>query len=98
MVMPNVSVIVFDPNPLTICRLSNTSLKLSILTASIDRALILGRNIVPVSTVIQQNISKKQRHGLNPEKTAIASHGEVLPLTNYLRSDDEHQDRLTRIK
>jgi peptide-methionine (S)-S-oxide reductase len=87
---------VFDPNQLTICRLLE----------------YLFEIINPYSINQQgPDIGKKYRTGiyshsekhLQEAKTWIKSREdshlisvEVLPLTNYLRSDDEHQDRLTR--
>jgi peptide-methionine (S)-S-oxide reductase len=87
---------VFDPNQLTICRLLE----------------YLFEIINPYSINQQgPDIGKKYRTGiyshsekhLQEAKTWIESREdsdrialEVLPLTNYLRSDEEHQDRLTR--
>ena len=74
----------------------NISLKLSTHTASTNRGLISVKNTAPVC------ISKKEAH-LNEVRQWIASRKdsdriavEVLPLSNYIPSDPEHQDRLTR--
>jgi peptide-methionine (S)-S-oxide reductase len=87
---------VFDPNQLTICRLLEYFLEI----------------IDPYSINQQgPDIGEKYRTGvysysekhLQEAKIWIESREdsdrialEILPLTNYLRSDDEHQDRLTR--
>ncbi len=87
---------VFDPNQLTICRL------LEYLFEIIDPYSI-NQQGPDIGEKYRTGIYSHSEKHLQEAKTWIESREdsdrialEVLPLTNYLRSDDEHQDRLTR--
>ena len=88
--------IVFDPNQLTICRLLEYFFEI------IDPYSI-NRQGPDIGEKYRTGIYSHSEKHLQEAKTWIESREdsdrialEVLPLTNYLRSDDEHQDRLTR--
>ena len=87
---------VFDPNQLTICQL------LEYLFEIIDPYSI-NQQGPDIGEKYRTGIYSHSEKHLQEAKTWIESRKdsdrialEVLPLTNYLRSDDEHQDRLTR--
>ena len=87
---------VFDPNQLTICRF------LEYLFEIIDPYSI-NQQGPDIGEKYRTGIYSHSEKHLQEAKTWIESRKdsdrialEVLPLTNYLRSDDEHQDRLTR--
>jgi peptide-methionine (S)-S-oxide reductase len=87
---------VFDPNQLTICRL------LEYLFEIIDPYSI-NQQGPDIGEKYRTGVYSHSEKHLQEAKTWIESREdsdrialEVLPLTNYLRSDDEHQDRLTR--
>jgi peptide-methionine (S)-S-oxide reductase len=87
---------VFDPNQLTICRL------LEYLFEIIDPYSI-NQQGPDIGEKYRTGIYSHSEKHLQEAKIWIESREdsdrialEVLPLTNYLRSDDEHQDRLTR--
>ena len=87
---------VFDPNQLTICRF------LEYLFEIIDPYSI-NQQGPDIGEKYRTGIYSHSEKQLQEAKTWIESREdsdrialEVLPLTNYLRSDDEHQDRLTR--
>lgn len=87
---------VFDPNQLTIGRL------LEYLFEIIDPYSI-NQQGPDIGEKYRTGIYSHSVKHLQEAKTWIESREdsdrialEVLPLTNYLRSDDEHQDRLTR--
>ena len=87
---------VFDPNQLTICRF------LEYLFEIIDPYSI-NQQGPDIGEKYRTGIYSHSEKHLQKAKTWIESREdsdrialEVLPLTNYLRSDDEHQDRLTR--
>ena len=87
---------VFDPNQLTICRF------LEYLFEIIDPYSI-NQQGPDIGEKYRTGIYSHSEKQLQEAKTWIESRKdsdrialEVLPLTNYLRSDDEHQDRLTR--
>jgi peptide-methionine (S)-S-oxide reductase len=87
---------VFDPNQLTICRLLEYFLEI------IDPYSI-NQQGPDIGEKYRTGIYSHSEKHLQEAKTWIESREdsdrialEVLPLTNYLRSDDEHQDRLTR--
>ena len=87
---------VFDPNQLTIGRL------LEYLFEIIDPYSI-NQQGPDIGEKYRTGIYSHSEKQLQEAKTWIESRKdsdrialEVLPLTNYLRSDDEHQDRLTR--
>ena len=87
---------VFDPNQLTICRL------LEYLFEIIDPYSINHQG-PDIGEKYRTGIYSHSEKHLQEAKTWIDFLEdsdritlEVLPLTNYLRSDDEHQDRLTR--
>ena len=87
---------VFDPNQLTICRLLEYFLEI------IDPYSI-NQQGPDIGEKYRTGIYSHSEKHLQAAKTWIESRKdsdriavEVLPLTNYLRSDDEHQDRLTR--
>ena len=87
---------VFDPNQLTICRF------LEYLFEIIDPYSI-NQQGPDIGEKYRTGIYSHSEKHLLEAKTWIESREdsdrialEVLPLTNYLRSDDEHQDRLTR--
>ena len=87
---------VFDPNQLTICRF------LEYLFEIIDPYSI-NQQGPDIGEKYRTGIYSHSEKHLQEAKTWIESREdsdrialEVLPLTNYLRSDDEHQDRLTR--
>lgn len=87
---------VFDPNQLTICRF------LEYLFEIIDPYSI-NQQGPDIGEKYRTGIYSHSVKHLLEAKTWIESREdsdrialEVLPLTNYLRSDDEHQDRLTR--
>lgn len=87
---------VFDPNQLTICRLLEYILEI------IDPYSI-NQQGPDIGEKYRTGIYSHSEKHLQEAKTWIESRKdsdrialEVLPLTNYLRSDDEHQDRLTR--
>ena len=87
---------VFDPNQLTICRLLEYFFEI------IDPYSINQQGPDTGEKYRTGIYSHSEKH-LQEAKTWIESRKdsdrialEVLPLTNYLRSDDEHQDRLTR--
>ena len=87
---------VFDPNQLTICRF------LEYLFEIIDPYSI-NQQGPDIGEKYRTGIYSHSVKHLQEAKTWIESRKdsdrialEVLPLTNYLRSDDEHQDRLTR--
>ena len=86
----------FDPNQLTIGRL------LEYLFEIIDPYSI-NQQGPDIGEKYRTGIYSHSEKQLQEAKTWIESRKdsdrialEVLPLTNYLRSDDEHQDRLTR--
>ena len=87
---------VFDPNQLTICRF------LEYLFEIIDPYSI-NQQGPDIGEKYRTGINSHSEKQLQEAKTWIESREdsdrialEVLPLTNYLRSADEHQDRLTR--
>jgi peptide-methionine (S)-S-oxide reductase len=87
---------VFDPNQLTICRL------LEYLFEIIDPYSI-NQQGPDIGEKYRSGIYSHSEKHLQDAKTWIESREdsdritlEVLPLINYLRSDEEHQDRLTR--
>ena len=87
---------VFDPNQITICRF------LEYLFEIIDPYSI-NQQGPDIGEKYRTGIYSHSEKHLQEAKTWIESREdsdrialEVLPLTNYLRSDDEHQDRLTR--
>jgi peptide-methionine (S)-S-oxide reductase len=87
---------VFDPNQLTICRLLEYFLEI------IDPYSI-NQQGPDIGEKYRSGIYSHSEKHLQEAKTWIESREdsdrialEVLPLTNYLRSDEEHQDRLTR--
>jgi peptide-methionine (S)-S-oxide reductase len=86
----------FDPNQLTICRLLEYFLEI------IDPYSI-NQQGPDIGEKYRTGIYSHSEKHLQEAKTWIESREdsdrialEVLPLTNYLRSDEEHQDRLTR--
>jgi peptide-methionine (S)-S-oxide reductase len=87
---------VFDPNQLTICRLLEYFLEI------IDPYSI-NQQGPDIGEKYRTGIYSHSEKHLHEAKTWIKSREdsdritlEVLPLMNYLRSDEEHQDRLTR--
>ena len=85
---------VFDPNQLTICRLLEYFFEI------IDPYSI-NQQGPDIGEKYRTGIYSHSAKHLQEAKTWIKSREdsnlisvEVLPLTNYLRSDDEHQDRL----
>lgn len=87
---------VFDPNQLTICRLLEYFLEI------IDPYSI-NQQGPDIGEKYRTGIYSHAEKHLQEAKTWIESLEdsdritlEVLPLMNYLRSDEEHQDRLTR--
>jgi peptide-methionine (S)-S-oxide reductase len=86
----------FDPYQLTICRLLEYFFEI------IDPYSI-NQQGPDIGEKYRTGIYSHSEKHLQEAKTWIESREdsdritvEVLPLTNYLRSDDEHQDRLTR--
>lgn len=86
----------FDPYQLTICRLLEYFFEI------IDPYSI-NQQGPDIGAKYRTGIYSHSEKHLQEAKTWIESREdsdritvEVLPLTNYLRSDDEHQDRLTR--
>ena len=87
---------VFDPNQLTICRLLEYFFEI------ID-PYSFNQQGPDIGEKYRTGIYSHSEKHLQEAKTWIESRKdrdrialEVLPLTNYLQSDDEHQDRLTR--
>jgi peptide-methionine (S)-S-oxide reductase len=86
----------FDPNQLTICRLLECFFEI------IDPYSI-NQQGPDIGEKYRTGIYSHSEKHLQEAKTWIELRGdsdriklEVLPLMNYLRSDEEHQDRLTR--
>ena len=87
---------VFDPNQLTICRLLEYFFEI------ID-PYSFNQQGPDIGEKYRTGIYSHSEKHLQETKRWIESREdsdrialEVLPLTNYLRSDEEHQDRLTR--
>ena len=87
---------VFDPNQLTICRLLEYLFE-------IINPYSINQQGPDIGEKYRTGVYSHSEKHLQEAKTWIQSREdsdritlEVLPLTNYLRSDDEHQDRLTR--
>jgi len=87
---------VFDPNQLTICRLLEYFFEIidpySINQQGPDIGEKYRTGIYSHSEKHLQEAKRWIESREDSDRIAL----EVLPLTNYLRSDEEHQDRLTR--
>ena len=87
---------VFDPNQLTICRLIEYFFEIIDPYSINQQGPDIGKKY---RTGIYSHSEKHLQEAKIWIKSREDSHlisVEVLPLTNYLRSDEEHQDRLTR--
>ena len=87
---------VFDPNQLTICRLLEYFFEIIDPYSFNQQGPDIGEKYRTGIYSHSEKHLQETKRWIESREDSDRIELEVLPLTNYLRSDEEHQDRLTR--